>query len=193
MDAPDFEDRYSTSRRITELAWQRETLLEILIRIFCDKLPKRSAAACPVDELSEEIALNRIMKAAVAHLSRRSRKAANLQRLRDWPSSMQISRRHQRSMTARTGRTQGCTRPARQTVTAPLQRGSHLHKTFSASGKGHFSLFVPKERFLAGVRDGPASADVPIDQHHRVLTTSAGRANERPEGPVRRRSIAALR
>ena len=43
-----------------------------------------------------------------------------------------ISGNHQgqRSMTARTGRTQDCTRPARRTVTNPLQRGSHPHRTF---------------------------------------------------------------
>ena len=42
-----------------------------------------------------------------------------------------ISGNHQgqRSMTARTGRTQDCTRPARRTVTNPLQRGSHPHRT----------------------------------------------------------------
>lgn len=105
--------------RITELDWQRETLLEILIRIFCDKLTEavrrgmprryvgqeddltalrgtldlprqftRHAAnpgrlACRFDELSEDIALNHIMKAAVGHVSRMSRSAANLQRLRE--------------------------------------------------------------------------------------------------------------
>lgn len=104
---------------ITDLAWQRETLLEILIRIFCDKLteavrkgmPRRyvekeddlralrggldvarqftrhaanpSRLSCRFDELSEDTALNRIMKAAVAHLSRTSRSSANLQRLRE--------------------------------------------------------------------------------------------------------------
>lgn len=105
--------------RITELDWQRETLLEILIRIFCDKLtealrrgiPRRyldheddlsnlrgtlnvsrqfthfaanpGRLACRFDELSEDIALNRIMKAAVSHLSRMSQNAANQQRLRE--------------------------------------------------------------------------------------------------------------
>jgi 5-methylcytosine-specific restriction enzyme subunit McrC len=105
--------------RITELDWQRDTLLEILIRIFCDKLteavrrgmPRRyighasdlpalrgaldvprqfthhaanpGRLACRFDELSEDIALNRIMKAAVGHLTRLSRNAANLQRLRE--------------------------------------------------------------------------------------------------------------
>ncbi|TPK57423.1 MULTISPECIES: restriction endonuclease [unclassified Mesorhizobium] len=105
--------------RITDLDWQRETLLEILIRIFCDKLteavrrgmPRRYISqeddlpalrgtldvarqftchaanpgrlACRFDELSEDIALNRIMKAAVAHLSRMSRNTANQQRLRE--------------------------------------------------------------------------------------------------------------
>ena len=105
--------------QITELDWQRETLLEILIRIFCSKLtdavrrgmPRRyivqeddlaalrgtlnlprqftrhaanpSRLACKFDELSEDIALNRIMKATVAHLSRMSRSPANQQRLRE--------------------------------------------------------------------------------------------------------------
>ncbi|MBM3605437.1 MAG: restriction endonuclease [Alphaproteobacteria bacterium] len=105
--------------RLTELAWQQETLLEILIRIFCEKLteavrrgmPRRylaqdddlralrgtldlprqftrhvanpSRLACRFDELSEDIALNQIMKATVTHLSRMARSAANLQRLRE--------------------------------------------------------------------------------------------------------------
>lgn len=105
--------------RITELDWQRETLLEILIRIFCEKLtetlrrgiPRRylgheddlstlrgtlnvprqftqhaanpGRLACRFDERSEDIALNRIMKAAVSHLSKMSRNATNQQRLRE--------------------------------------------------------------------------------------------------------------
>jgi 5-methylcytosine-specific restriction enzyme subunit McrC len=104
---------------VTELAWQRETLLEILIRIFCDKLteavrkgmPRRyveqeddlsnlrgrlnvarqftrhavnpSRLSCRFDVLSKDTALNRVMKAAVAHLSRTSRSLANQQRLRE--------------------------------------------------------------------------------------------------------------
>lgn len=104
---------------ITELAWQRETLLEILIRIFCEKLteavrkgmprsyveqeddlaalrgrldiPRQftrhavnpSRLACHFDVLSADIALNRIMKAAVLYLSRMSRSSANQQRLRE--------------------------------------------------------------------------------------------------------------
>ena len=104
---------------ITELAWQRETLLEILIRIFCDKLTEAvrkgmprlyveqeddlsalrgrlnvarqftrhavnpSRLSCRFDVLSEDTALNRIMKAAVAHLSRISRSSTNQQRLRE--------------------------------------------------------------------------------------------------------------
>ena len=104
---------------VTDLDWQRETLLEILIRIFCGKLtdavrrgmPRRyilqeddlaalrgtldlprqftrhaanpSRLACKFDELSEDIALNRIMKATVAHLLRMSRDATNQQRLRE--------------------------------------------------------------------------------------------------------------
>jgi 5-methylcytosine-specific restriction enzyme subunit McrC len=105
--------------RITELDWQRETLLEILIRIFCDKLtetlrrgmPRRyldyeddlptlrgtlnltrqftryaanpGRLACRFDDLSEDIPLNRIMKAAVSHLFQMSRNTANQQRLRE--------------------------------------------------------------------------------------------------------------
>ncbi|RAR48266.1 5-methylcytosine-specific restriction enzyme subunit McrC [Paraburkholderia unamae] len=105
--------------RITELDWQRETLLEILIRIFCDKLtetlrrgiPRRylgheddlstlrgtlnvprqftrhaanpARLACRFDDLSEDIALNRITKAAVSHLFKISRNATNQQRLRE--------------------------------------------------------------------------------------------------------------
>ena len=105
--------------QVTDLDWQRETLLEILIRIFCGKLtdavrrgmPRRysvqeddlpalrgtlnlprqfsrhaanpSRLACKFDELSEDIALNRIMKATVAHLFRMSRNASTQQRLRE--------------------------------------------------------------------------------------------------------------
>lgn len=105
--------------QITELDWQRETLLEILIRIFCSKLsdavrrgmpwryivqeddlsalrgtlnlPRQftrhaanpSQLACKFDELSKDIALNRIMKATVAHLFRMSRSPSNQQRLRE--------------------------------------------------------------------------------------------------------------
>lgn len=105
--------------RMTDLDWQRETLLEILIRIFCDKLteavrrgmPRRytlheddlptlrgtlniprqftrhfanpGRLACRYDELSEDIALNRIMKATIGHLARMARNATNVQRLRE--------------------------------------------------------------------------------------------------------------
>jgi 5-methylcytosine-specific restriction enzyme subunit McrC len=105
--------------RMSDLDWQQETLLEILIRIFCEKLteavrrgmPRRylveeedlfalrgtlnlprqftrhaanpSRLACRFDELSDDIALNRIMKATIAHLFRMSRSSANLQRLRE--------------------------------------------------------------------------------------------------------------
>lgn len=104
---------------ITELAWQRETLLEILVRVFCEKLTEavrkgmprsyvpreddlramrggldvvrqftrhavnRSHLACRFDDLSEDISLNRVMKAAVSHLQRNSRSSSNLQRLRE--------------------------------------------------------------------------------------------------------------
>ncbi|MBU2982266.1 McrC family protein [Lentibacter algarum] len=105
--------------QFTELDWQRETLLEILIRIFCNKLtdavrrgmprqyitheddlaalrgtldlPRQftrhaanpSRLACKFDELSDDIALNRIMKATIAHLFRTSRNASNQQSLRE--------------------------------------------------------------------------------------------------------------
>jgi len=105
--------------RMTDLDWQRETLLEILIRVFCDKLteavrrgmPRRYSLheddlptlrgsldiprqftrhlanpgrlACRYDELSEDIALNRIMKATIAHLASMSRNATNVLRLRE--------------------------------------------------------------------------------------------------------------
>jgi 5-methylcytosine-specific restriction enzyme subunit McrC len=105
--------------RMTDLDWQHETLLEILIRIFCDKLteavrrgmPRRytlheddlptlrgslaiprqftlhianpGRLACRYDELSEDIALNRIIKTTIGHLARMSRNAANVQRLRE--------------------------------------------------------------------------------------------------------------
>ncbi|RID89987.1 restriction endonuclease [Gemmobacter lutimaris] len=105
--------------RMTELDWQRDTLLEILIRVFADKLteavrrgmPRQyrrdeddlpalrgtldvtrqftrhavnpSRLACRFDELSGDIALNRILKATLGHLARVSRSAANLQKLRE--------------------------------------------------------------------------------------------------------------
>lgn len=104
---------------LSDLDWQNETLLEILIRIFCEKLtaavrrgiPRRyvyheedlpvlrgtldvsrqftrhavnpGRLACRFDELSMDIALNRIMKAALAHIAGLSRSTANLQRLRE--------------------------------------------------------------------------------------------------------------
>jgi len=104
---------------VTEIAWQRETLLEILIRIFSEKLteavrkgmPRRyceqeddlpalrgrlnvvrqftrhavnpSRLSCQFDVLSEDTMLNRILKAAVLHLSRLSRSSANQRRLRE--------------------------------------------------------------------------------------------------------------
>lgn len=105
--------------RMTELDWQRDTLLEILIRVFADKLaeavrrgmPRQyrrdeddlatlrgalnvtrqftrhavnpSRLACRFDELSADIALNRILKATVSHLARASTSPANLQKLRE--------------------------------------------------------------------------------------------------------------
>ena len=105
--------------QVTALDWQRETFLEILVRIFSEKLvdavrqgmPRRYVAheddlaalrgrldvtrqftklavnpsrlACRFDSLSPDIALNRIMKAAIARLTRIARSADNQRRLRD--------------------------------------------------------------------------------------------------------------
>ena len=105
--------------QITALDWQRETLLEILIRLFSEKLvdavrqgmPRRyveqaddlpalrgrlnvtrqfttlavepSRLACRYDALTPDIALNRIMKAAVTRLSRIARTTDNQRRLRE--------------------------------------------------------------------------------------------------------------
>jgi 5-methylcytosine-specific restriction enzyme subunit McrC len=105
--------------QVTALDWQRETLLEILIRLFSEKLvdvvrqgmPRRyvehaddlpvlrgrldvtrqftvlatepSRLACRYDALTADIALNRVMKAAVARLSRVARTADNQRRLRE--------------------------------------------------------------------------------------------------------------
>lgn len=101
------------------LGWQRDTLLEILIRIFCNKMteavrhgiPRRYIAhtddlpalrgrlnvtrqfsvlaaqpqhlACEYDELSADIDLNRVMKAAISKLSRVATAADNLRSLRE--------------------------------------------------------------------------------------------------------------
>lgn len=105
--------------QVTALDWQRETLLEILIRLFSEKLvdavrqgmPRRyvehaddlpmlrgrldatrqfstlaaepSRLACRYDTLTADIALNRIMKAAIARLARIARTAGNQRRLRE--------------------------------------------------------------------------------------------------------------
>ncbi len=105
--------------QITALDWQRETLLEILIRLFSEKLveavrrgmPRHyiehaddltalrgrlhvtrqfttlavepSRLACRFDALTPDIALNRIMKAAVTRLSRIARTTDNQRRLRE--------------------------------------------------------------------------------------------------------------
>jgi 5-methylcytosine-specific restriction enzyme subunit McrC len=104
---------------VTDHDYQRETLLEILIRLFSTKLvdairqgmPRRYVAcaddlpllrgrldvtrqftkfaaspqklACRYDPLSEEIELNRIMKAAVVRLAGIARSADNRRRLRE--------------------------------------------------------------------------------------------------------------
>lgn len=101
------------------LGWQRDTLLEILIRIFCKKMteavrhgiPRRYIAhtddlpslrgrlnvtrqfsvlaaqpqhlACQYDELSPDIDLNRVMKAAISNLSRVATATDNLRSLRE--------------------------------------------------------------------------------------------------------------
>jgi 5-methylcytosine-specific restriction enzyme subunit McrC len=105
--------------QITALDWQRETLLEILIRLFSIKLvdavrqgmPRRyvehaddlpalrgrlnvmrqftalavkpANLACRYDALTPDIALNRIMKAAIRRLSRIARTTDNQRRLRE--------------------------------------------------------------------------------------------------------------
>lgn len=105
--------------QVTTLDWQRETLLEILIRLFSEKLvdamrqgmPRRyiehaddlpllrgrldltrqftmlaaepCRLACRYDALTADIALNRIMKAAVARLARIAMTANNQRRLRE--------------------------------------------------------------------------------------------------------------
>lgn len=105
--------------QVTALDWQRETLLEILIRLFSEKLvdavrqgmPRRyvgqdedlpalrgrldvtrqfttlavapTRLACHYDVLSVDVALNRIMKAAVTRLARIARTADNQRRLRE--------------------------------------------------------------------------------------------------------------
>lgn len=105
--------------QVTALDWQRETLLEILIRLFSEKLvdavrqgmPRRyvehaddlstlrgrlnvtrqftalaiepSRLACRFDALTPDIALNRVMKAAVTRLSRIARTTDNQWRLRE--------------------------------------------------------------------------------------------------------------
>jgi 5-methylcytosine-specific restriction enzyme subunit McrC len=102
---------------LTELGWQHEDLLEILIRLFCDRLfqavhrglPRRyvhceeelprlrgrldvvrqfsvlaatpQRLACRFDELSPDIPLNQIMKAAVLQLAKVARASSNQRRL----------------------------------------------------------------------------------------------------------------
>ncbi len=104
---------------VTALDWQRETLLEILIQLFSEKLldavrqgvPRRYVEhaddlsvlrgrmdvtrqfttlaaevvrlACRHDALTADIALNRIMKAAVSRLARIARTGENQRRLRE--------------------------------------------------------------------------------------------------------------
>nr|WP_282098291.1 restriction endonuclease [Qipengyuania xiapuensis] len=102
---------------VTDLGWQKDDLLEILIRLFCDRLfgavhrglPRRyiehrddlpalrgrldairqfstlaanpSRLACHFDELSADIALNQIMKAAVVRLGKIAKAQENKRRL----------------------------------------------------------------------------------------------------------------
>lgn len=104
---------------ITQLGWQRETILELLIRLFCAKLtnavrhgmPRQYLAheedlstlrgrldvtrqfsrlavspqklACRFDALSPDIALNRVMRAAVSKLLRISGEPDNQRALRE--------------------------------------------------------------------------------------------------------------
>lgn len=105
--------------QLARLGWQDENLLEVLIRLFCEKLfeavhlglPRRYVAieddlptlrgrldatrqfsvlaaspqrlACRFDELSSDIALNQIMKAAIGRLMRLSRASQNQRSLRE--------------------------------------------------------------------------------------------------------------
>jgi 5-methylcytosine-specific restriction enzyme subunit McrC len=105
--------------KLAQLGWQNENILEILIKLFCDKLfeavhiglPRRYVGfeediptlrgrldvirqfstlaaspdrlACRFDELSSDIPLNQIMKAAVSRLSRLSRSVENQRKLRE--------------------------------------------------------------------------------------------------------------
>lgn len=105
--------------QVTALGWQRETLLEILIRLFSEKLvdavrqgmPRLyveqandlfvlrgrldvmrqfttlaadpSRLACRYDALTPDIALNRIMKAAIGRLARVAQTGDNQRRLRE--------------------------------------------------------------------------------------------------------------
>lgn len=107
------------ARDAARLDWQRDTLLEILIRLFCDRMleavrrgiPRRytgheddlpslrgrldvtrqfsalAAApqklACRYDELSADIVLNQVMKAAIAKLSRLSTAPDNRRSLQE--------------------------------------------------------------------------------------------------------------
>lgn len=104
---------------MTGLAWQRDTVLEILIRLFCTRLaeavrqgmPRQYIAqeddlpalrggldvtrqftrhavspqvlACRFDELSPDVALNQVMRAAVRKLSRLARAPDNQRALRE--------------------------------------------------------------------------------------------------------------
>ncbi|MBP2238689.1 5-methylcytosine-specific restriction endonuclease McrBC regulatory subunit McrC [Sinorhizobium kostiense] len=105
--------------QITALDWQRDTLLEILIRLFSEKLvdairqgmprlyveqadelhvlrgrldvtrqfsalaAEPARLACRYDSLTPDIALNRIMKAAIGRLARIARTGDNQRRLRE--------------------------------------------------------------------------------------------------------------
>ena len=104
---------------MADLGWQKDTLLEILIRLFCGRLadavrrgmPRQYVAeednlpslrgrldimrqfstlaaqpqrlACHFDELSSDIALNQVMKAAVLKLSRLAQAPDNQRQLRE--------------------------------------------------------------------------------------------------------------
>jgi 5-methylcytosine-specific restriction enzyme subunit McrC len=104
---------------LTELGWQRENLVEVLIKLFADRLfmevhrglPRRyvpkeedlpalrgrldvlrqfrtlaaspQKLACRFDDLSPDIALNQIMKAAVTRLAKVARSTENQRRLRE--------------------------------------------------------------------------------------------------------------
>ena len=165
--------------QITKLDWQRETLLEILIRLFSQKLadavrrgmPRRyveqggdlpalrgrlnatrqfttlaaepSRLACRYDALTSDIALNRIMKAAVTQLTRITRKAVNQRRLRELAFTYS---RHHRSHGGGAPMARSDFKPYQRTVArianlAQLLLGERFQTTSAGSNDGFSLLF----------------------------------------------------